>query len=69
MEEPLKYFFISQGTIIYENIYRLEKVDSGEHNLVTAKLLPRKCVFVNSCYIYTYTHTHTRTYHKLSRNP
>jgi hypothetical protein len=43
MEEPPKEFFISQGTPAYENlVYRLEKVDSREKNLVTSKLFSTK---------------------------
>jgi hypothetical protein len=45
MEEPLKSFFISRGTPTYENIYRPEKVDSGERNSITAKKLSRKFIW------------------------
>jgi hypothetical protein len=39
MEEPLRYIFISQGTPTYENVYRPQKVDSGERKSITARLL------------------------------
>jgi hypothetical protein len=45
MEEPLKQFFISRGTATYGNVYRLEKVDSGERNSITVKLLSRKFIW------------------------
>jgi hypothetical protein len=45
MEEPLKSFFISRGTPAYENVYRPEKVVSGERNSITAKLLSRKFIW------------------------
>jgi hypothetical protein len=40
-----KKIFISQGTPACENVYRPEKVDSGEHNSITAKLLSRKLIW------------------------
>jgi hypothetical protein len=45
MAEPLKYVFISRGTPTYENVYRSEKVESGERNSITAKLLSRKFIW------------------------
>jgi hypothetical protein len=37
--------FYYGGTPTYENVYRPEKVDSGERNSVTAKLLSRKFIW------------------------
>jgi hypothetical protein len=47
MEGPLKWFSILPGTPTYEKVYRYEKVDSGEYNSITAKLLPRKFICIS----------------------
>jgi hypothetical protein len=44
MEEPLKLFFISRGVSTYENDHRLGKIERGEPNSMTAKLLSRKFI-------------------------
>jgi hypothetical protein len=46
MEEPLRYIFISRGTLTYENVYRPQKVDSGERKSITARKF-----YVKICYI------------------
>jgi hypothetical protein len=51
MEEPLRYIFISRGTPTYENVYRPQKVDSGERKSITARLLSGK-LYVKICYIF-----------------
>jgi hypothetical protein len=51
MEEPLRYIFISRGTPTYEDVYRPQKVDSGEHKSITARLLSGK-YYVKICYIF-----------------
>jgi hypothetical protein len=51
MEEPLRYNFISRETPTYENVYRPQKVDSGERKSITARLLSGK-LYVNICYIF-----------------
>jgi hypothetical protein len=38
---------VSRGTLAYENVYRADKVNSGECNSITAKLLP--VASVSSC--------------------
>jgi hypothetical protein len=45
VEESLKLFFISRGTPTYENVYRPEKLNSGERNSITAKLLSIKFIW------------------------
>jgi hypothetical protein len=47
----LRYIFISQGTPAYENVYRPQKVDSGERKSITAGLLSEK-LYVKICYIF-----------------
>jgi hypothetical protein len=54
MEEPLRYAFISRGTPTYEEVYRPQKVDSGERKSITARLLSGK-FYVKICYIYIYS--------------
>jgi hypothetical protein len=51
MEEPLRYIFISRGTPTYENVYRPQKVYSGEHKSITARLLSGN-FYVKICYIF-----------------
>jgi hypothetical protein len=51
MEEPLGYIFLSRGTPTYENVYRPQKVDSGERKSITARLLLGK-FHVKICYIF-----------------
>jgi hypothetical protein len=51
MEELLRYIFISRGTPTYENVYRPQKVDSGERKSITASLLSGK-FYVKICYIF-----------------
>jgi hypothetical protein len=50
MEQCLKQFFITQGTFTCADVYRPEKVCSGECCLITAKLLSKN-IFVKSCCI------------------
>jgi hypothetical protein len=60
MEESLRYIFISRGTPTYENVYRPQKVDSGERKPITAKLLSGKC-YIKICYIfYVYIYSSSR---------
>jgi hypothetical protein len=51
MEEPIRYIFISRGTPAYENVYRPQKVDSGERKSITARLLSGK-FYVKICCIF-----------------
>jgi hypothetical protein len=51
MEEPLRYIFISRGTPAYENVYRPQKVESGERKSITARLLSGK-FYVKILYIF-----------------
>jgi len=51
VERPLKKFFISRGTVAYENFYGPEKVDSLERNSIAAKFLSRKFIYKNLLYI------------------
>jgi hypothetical protein len=51
MEEPLRYIFISRGTLTCENVYRPQKLDSVERKSITARLLSGK-LYVKICYIF-----------------
>jgi hypothetical protein len=58
MEEPLRYIFISRGTPTYENVYRPQKVDSGERKSITARLSGK--FYVKICYIFYIYYTISR---------
>jgi len=45
MEERLKYIFTSQGTLNYENVYRLGKLNSEGRNSVITKIF-QSCPFL-----------------------
>jgi hypothetical protein len=38
------YLLVHGGIPAYENVYRPEKVDSGDSNSIIGKLLPTKCI-------------------------
>jgi hypothetical protein len=54
IEEPLRFISISRGTPTCENVYRPQKVDSGERKSITARLLSEKFYVKICCIIYIY---------------